>query len=101
MKQMIHGHPVEVPQGPRTYKKMVNGEVVDMTLDEIDVQLALEAEWEGQRERASLMEQIRELELLETPRRISEAILNQDNGWLADNRSQIASLRAQLQTEQG
>lgn len=96
MKKIVNGHPVEVPQGPRTFKKMVNGELVDMTTQEIATQQAMEAEWEGQKARTQIIEQIQELELLETPRRISEAILGLDNGWLANNRAQIALLREQL-----
>lgn len=96
MKKIVNGHPVELPPGERTFKKMVNGELVDMTPGEIATQQAMEAEWEGQRARAQSIEKIKELELLETPRRISEAILGLDNGWLANNRAQIAALREQL-----
>lgn len=96
MKKIVNGHPVEVPLGERTFKKMVNGELVDMTPEEIATQQAMEAEWEGQRGLVQIVEQIQELELLETPRRISEAILGIDNGWLAANRTQIAALRELL-----
>lgn len=47
-------------------------------------------------QKISVMSQILTLENLETPRRISEAILGSDNGWLASNRASIAALRAQL-----
>lgn len=100
MKKIVNGNPVEVPQGLRTFKKMVNGQLVDMTPQEIAAQEAMEAEWDGQRVRAQIIEQIQELELLETPRRISEAILGLDNGWLANNRTQIAALREQLSPTQ-
>jgi len=100
MKKIVNGHPVEVPQEERTFKKMVNGELVDMIPQEIAAQQVMEAEWDGQRARAQIIEQIQELELLETPRRISEAILGLDNGWLANNRAQIAALREQLSLTQ-
>ncbi len=98
MKHIINGQPVEVSQGARIFRKMVNGKLVNMTSEEIAAQQAMEAEWEGQRTRAQIIEQIRELELLETPRRISEAILGIDDGWFANNRSQIAALREQLES---
>lgn len=96
MKQVVDGHIVDVPQGERVFRKMVNGELMNMTSQEIAAQLAMEAEWEGQKVRVQIIEQIQDLELLETPRRISEAILGLDNGWLANNRAQIAALREQL-----
>lgn len=96
MKNIVNGQSVEVPQEQRTFKKLVNGELVNMSQEEVATQLAQEAEWEGQRERAQIIEQIKELELLETPRRISEAILGLDNGWLSNNRSHITALREQL-----
>lgn len=40
--------------------------------------------------------QIAELELTITNRRIRESVLGMDNGWLADINAQIAGLRAQL-----
>lgn len=40
--------------------------------------------------------QIVVLEYQQTPRRIREALLGTDNGWLADIESQIEALRAQL-----
>lgn len=100
MKRIVDGHPVEVSEGPRTFKKMVNGQLMDMTPQEIAAHQTMEAEWEGQRARAQIIEQIKELELLETPRRLSEAILGLDNGWLASNRAQIATLREQLSLNQ-
>lgn len=40
--------------------------------------------------------QIAALEATVTPRRVREAVLGTDNGWLADVDGQIAVLRAQL-----
>lgn len=40
--------------------------------------------------------QIADLEATVTPRRIREAVLGIDGGWLADLNEQIAALRAQL-----
>ena len=44
----------------------------------------------------NLKSQICNLESLITPRRTREAILNVDNGWLADVEFQIGQLRQQL-----
>jgi len=44
----------------------------------------------------SIKLQIIALEDMQTDRRIREAILGTDNGWLANLNSQIASLRSQL-----
>lgn len=45
---------------------------------------------------AALRAQIVSLEAQQTPRRIREAALGIDNGWLADLEAQIDALRAQL-----
>lgn len=44
----------------------------------------------------AIIDQINAIEATVTPRRIREAVLGIDNGWLADIDSQIAELRAQL-----
>lgn len=43
-----------------------------------------------------ILAQIKSLEAQQTPRRIREAVLAVDGGWLADLNTQIADLRAQL-----
>lgn len=40
--------------------------------------------------------EIYKLEALITPRRVRDAILGKDNGWLADIESEITALRVQL-----
>lgn len=44
----------------------------------------------------TLLDQIILLEAEITPRRLREAILGADNGWLADKEAEIAAVRAQL-----
>jgi hypothetical protein len=43
-----------------------------------------------------IQNQIRSLEATVTPRRLRDAILGTDNGWLANVETQIDALRAQL-----
>ncbi|WP_435640342.1 hypothetical protein [Micavibrio aeruginosavorus] len=47
-------------------------------------------------DRRNIVAEITALEALQTPRRIREAALGQDGGWLADLEDQIAALRVQL-----
>lgn len=47
---------------------------------------------------ALIKSQILALEAQQTPRRIREAVLGVDNGWMAGIESQIEALRAQLGT---
>lgn len=47
-------------------------------------------------EREALLAQIVDMEAQQTPRRVREAALGIDGGWLADLEAQIATLRAQL-----
>lgn len=44
----------------------------------------------------TIPQQIAAIELAITPRRIREALMGLDNGWLADKDAEIAALRAQL-----
>lgn len=44
----------------------------------------------------TLLDQIILLEAEITPRRLREAVLGTDNGWLADKEAEIAAVRAQL-----
>ena len=50
----------------------------------------------GQRARRVLLAQIAALEALETHRRLREAALGIDGGWMAAHDAEIAALRAQL-----
>lgn len=47
----------------------------------------------------TVLQQIEALEATATPRRLREAALGTDAGWLANLDAQIAALRAQLDTE--
>lgn len=51
-------------------------------------------------DRRALLVEIELLEAQQTPRRIREAALGQDNGWLADLEAQIEILRLQLENIQ-
>jgi hypothetical protein len=76
--------------------KLVNGLPVLLTADEIAEQQARQAEWEAGEQRRAIIQQIVELEAKVTQRRIREATLDIDNGWLRDLNDQIAALRGQL-----
>ncbi len=57
---------------------------------------ASEAEWAAGQARREALKQIAELEATITTRRMREAALGTDNGWLANLDAQIQALRAQL-----
>lgn len=57
---------------------------------------AADAVWEAGAAKRAAIDQIKALEQTVTERRIREAILGTDGGWLANTNSQIAALRAQL-----
>lgn len=76
--------------------KMVDGEPVLLTSDEITAQAVVDAAWEAGATKRSALEQIRVLENSVTDRRTREAVLGVDGGWLANINQQIAALRSQL-----
>ena len=47
-------------------------------------------------QKAAILSQIKSLEIQQTPRRIREATLGTDNGWLANLDAQIQQLRATI-----
>jgi hypothetical protein len=55
-----------------------------------------EAEWKSKEAKRNALAQISILEAQITTRRMREASLGIDNGWLADIDAQIATLRKQL-----
>lgn len=77
-------------------QRMVDGELVDMTADEIAARNAEVAAELALQPQQLIKQQIQALEAQITDRRIREAILGSDSGWLRDINNQIAALRAQL-----
>lgn len=53
-------------------------------------------DYETEAEKLDIISQINALESQQTPRRIREAALGDDNGWLENLDTQIAALRSQL-----
>jgi len=69
---------------------------VNVSADNVEQDAEAVAAIQLKEARRPIIDQIVELERLRTPRRMAEAMLGQDNGWLADNVAQIVALRAQL-----
>lgn len=92
------------------YAQITDGKVVNVVIGEVPGAVLIDAEGVGigwtydgttfirpaPNLKAILIAQIETLEAQQTPRRIREAALGTDNGWLADLNNQIAALRAQL-----
>ena len=57
---------------------------------------AQDAEWESVRPQREAIKKIAELEAQLTPRRIREAILGTDGGWLSAKEAEITAERAKL-----
>lgn len=72
---------IQIPDAPSIYHKWTGIEWVEDIVE---------------KERDTILKQIIELESQVTQRRIREAVLGVDNGWLANIESQIAELRARL-----
>jgi hypothetical protein len=73
-----------------------NGEVL---FDDIATPEQLSEEfddYDAESERLDILRQISVLESQQTPRRIREAALGDDNGWLENLETQISALRSQL-----
>lgn len=68
----------------------------DLTQQEIDEILAKKADAEMTREKREAVNAIADLEALQTPRRLREAALGIDNGYLAQLNAQIEVLRIKL-----
>lgn len=73
--------------------RMVDDVPVALTQDEIDEIEAERQEWLGSK---AIVREIAELEAQQTPRRMREAQLGTDNGWLANLDAQIKTLRNKL-----
>lgn len=79
-------------------QRLVDGESVDLTNQEVIAANAAAAACLAAENNRSIRQQILILEAKQTPRRVAEAILDQESpvGFLADLRQQIATLRSQL-----
>lgn len=77
--------------------KNVDGVLVPLTGAEISERASALVTYNSAVTNNAVKQQIVVLEQSITDRRRDEAILGQDNGWLANVRSQIATLRSQLQ----
>lgn len=77
-------------------QKLVNGKLIDLTLEEEAQRQADYLEYQVQIEANRVLNEILALESSITPRRTREAILGTDNGLLADIESQIETLRSRL-----
>lgn len=69
---------------------------VDLTAEEILEVQAREEAWLLEKPRKEILAQIQALEAQQTPRRLREAALGQDGGWLGNLEMQITNLRQQL-----
>jgi len=69
--------------------KIVDGQQVELTPAEIAEAQAAKLAWEA----GEGMRQIKQLEAEITPRRMREALLGIDNGWLAEQNEAIKKLR--------
>lgn len=76
--------------------KMVNGIPILLTQSEITAWQAESAGGAALANHAAALQQIHSLEMTVTARRLREAMLGMDGGWLANVNSQITTLRGQL-----
>lgn len=76
--------------------KIVDGQPILLTQAEIDEIEAARLADEVAQPKRLIRQQILALESQVTQRRLREAVLGTDNGWLSDIESQIAALRSQL-----
>jgi hypothetical protein len=75
----------------------INGEHIPFTAEEEAIRDAEEAEEAAKQPVKAIYKTIRELEALETPRRLAEAVLTvEGKTWLEANRALIAVERAKL-----
>tara|TARA_R110000803_G_scaffold146355_1_gene212139 strand:+ start:485 stop:739 length:255 start_codon:yes stop_codon:yes gene_type:complete len=79
----------------RTRKE--NGVSIPLTAEEETARDAEEQEWADGATTRNALKEIRELEGLETPRRLAESVLSDEGkAWLTANRDKIATERAKL-----
>ena len=78
------------------FNKVVNGVEVKLSQDEIDDILARKMEDDAKKERTYALINIRKLEAQITPRRMREAMLGIDGGWLEAKEAEIQKLREDL-----
>jgi len=80
----------------KTIADLNGGTQVAMTADEEAAHLAEQAANAAAQPRLDILAQIAALEVQQTPRRMREALLGTDAGWLDGKEDEIAALRAQL-----
>lgn len=76
--------------------KLIDGVRIKLTDNEIAEINAKEIVWESGEVRRDALSQIKALESTITDRRLREAMLGIDYGWLANVNMQIVNLRGQL-----
>lgn len=69
---------------------------IEMTAAEVTARQAEEAAAAAAAPRLAILAEIAALEVQQTPRRIREAVLGLDGGWLSSIGSEIETLREQL-----
>lgn len=77
-------------------KQIINGVYVDLTQEEQEKLIAERAINQQKLNSKVKLDQIIKLEGQITPRRLRDAILGKDKGWLADIESQIDEIRKEL-----
>ena len=80
-----------------TLYKIVNGEEIALTSEDIMLLQAEQSVWEDGTIKRTALAEIARLEAEITPRRIREALLGKDNGWLSTQENKIITERAKLQ----
>ncbi len=83
MKTAIDNNGIEIQVSDDTPVNTTSGIHYLLTPEEETQEQIKKTEWESKSIRRSGLAEISRLEGLQTPRRIREAILNNDNGWLA------------------
>ena len=81
---------------PNLPYKNVDGENINLTADEIAEREQAASLWAAGQAKRDALEQIGVLEGKVTQRRLRDALLGTDGGWLAEINNEIAALRGQL-----
>lgn len=76
--------------------KMIDGNPIVLTAEEIAEQKLLATIWNNCASKRTALHQIQAIESLMTLRRLREAVLGIDNGWLVNINNQISILRGSL-----
>lgn len=76
--------------------KTINGKHYLLSINEQEEVVERESKWQVELTRRNAIEEIKKLEGEITQRRLREAILGTDNGWLAKQESLIANERKKI-----